>query len=245
MPGTKRMRFTMRTNAIWLAAASLIAASCGGDPDCRNKERECAEGFACEERGTNDWQCLPRKAPASVEGKVDSEKRIDAVQKASAPVQSPSPAPAPDPNPAGVICPEHPMCAGKPAKCFCAPNGNLLTRSIDSNEDGKPDEKAVYESDGEGRIVQVVVDEGMDGSADSQHSYKYNDRGDPVMWQINRLTKAGDKKDQVVTYVYDSQGRLTQEKIDINIDGSIDSTCNYSPPCPPPVPNASCKPVCD
>jgi len=137
------------------------------------------------------------------------------------------------------------MCAGRPAKCFCGPNGDLLTRFLYDNETGKPIEKAVYENDDKGRPVQVVVDEGMDGSADSQHSYSYNDRGDPGAWQINRLTKAGDKKDQLVTYVYNARGELTQEKIDFNIDGSIDSTCMYSPPCPPPIPNASCKPVCD
>jgi YD repeat-containing protein len=137
------------------------------------------------------------------------------------------------------------MCVGKSAKCFCGPDGNLLTRFLYDDKTGKPVEKAVYENDDKGRPVQVVVDEGMDGSGDTQHSYKYNDRGDPLSWQINRLTKVEGQKDQVVTYVYNAEGNLTQVKADIDINGSVDSTCTYSPPCPPPIPNASCKPVCD
>ena len=190
------MRFTMRTDVAWLAAASLIAVSCGGDIDCRHKDRECAAGFVCEESSANDWQCLPKEAAAGADGKGAPGKRANEGKVA--------PAPAPDPaavgaaEPEGTICPEHPMCVGKSAKCFCGPDGNLLTRFLYDDKTGKPVEKAVYENDDKGRPVQVVVDEGMDGSGDTQHSYKYNDRGDPLSWQINRLTKVEGQKDQVV-----------------------------------------------
>jgi YD repeat-containing protein len=226
----------MRTHCVWFAAASLIAVACSGDLDCRHKSRECAEGFVCAQEGAGDWQCVPQKASAGATTEADSGKRIDEGKNVPPPPQSPAPAPAP------VLCMDHPMCAGKAAKCFCGPNGNLLTRFLYDGEAGKPREKATYASDDEGRIV---VDEGMDGTADSQHSYKYNGRGDPIAWQINRLTKSGDAKDQLVTYIYDAQGRLTQQETDIDINGSVDSTCRYSPPCPPPIPNASCTPVCD
>jgi len=217
----------MRTEISWLVAAALAAVSCGGDLDCRNKGEECAEGFACEDGAKGGWQCVKDEVQTA------AEKPNDAARS------------APAPAPAEAPCPNHPMCAGISAECLCGPDRSLLTRTLDRDGDGKPDEKAVYTNDAEGRAMQVVVDEGMDGSADSQHSYEYDHRGNPAAWQINRLTKAADgAQDQRLAYVYDSQGNLTQEKLDLGVDGSIDSTCTYSPPCPPPIPNASCKPVC-
>lgn len=206
---------------MWIAIAASLAGACGGDIDCRNKERECAGGFECREAGADGWQCRPSETPAP--GAVGA---------------------AP---PEGVLCMGHPMCAGKPAaKCFCGPDGFLSTRFLGDEKTGKPIEKAVYENDGSGRPVQVVVDVGMDGSADSQHAYRYNARGDPVRWEIRRLSKESEgARDQVATYVYDAQGSLVEERKDVGIDGAIDSTCVYSPPCPPPFPNPGCKPVCE
>ena len=221
----------MNAGIVGLVAATLFAASCGGDLDCRHKGEECAEGFSCEDGGKGAWRCEKRPAQAAAENAADGKK--------------PARVSAPAPVPADAPCPNHPMCAGMTAECVCGPDGSLLTRTLDRDRDGKPDEKAEYSNDAEGRVVQVIVDEGMDGTPDSQHSYTYNDQGNPLVWQINRLSKAmTNVKDQLLTYEYDVQGNLTQEKVDIGIDKSIDSTCTYSPPCPPPIPNASCRPVC-
>jgi hypothetical protein len=215
----------MNIDNAWLVAAALAAVACGGDLDCRHKGMECAEGFACEGGSDGAWQCVKRPAQAAV------PKINGGVRRA--------------PDVTGTPCPLHPMCVGLSAECVCGPDQSLLTRTLDRDGDGKPDEKAVYTTDTEGRIVQVIVDEGMDGTSDSQHSYTYDDRGNPLVWQIDRLSKTpADAKDQQLVYVYDEQGNLTQEKLDLDIDGTVDSTCTYSPPCPPPIPNASCRPVC-
>ena len=218
----------MSERSAWLIVAALAAASCGGELDCRHKGEECAEGFSCEGGGAGAWQCVKSTAqPAANKGRTDEVR------------PNPPPAPAEEP------CPKHPSCAGLPAECVCGPGGSLLTRILDRDRDGTPDEKATYTNDAEGRPTQVIVDEGMDGSADSQHSYEYNDRGDPLAWQINRLTRTPDgAPDQRLTYEYDAQGRLVKEALDLSIDGTVDSTCTYSPPCAPPIPNPSCRPVC-
>ncbi|MCK9460997.1 MAG: hypothetical protein M0R80_15285 [Proteobacteria bacterium] len=231
----KKVGSTMMNKTIWFVGAALLSVSCGGDLDCRHKGAECAEGFSCEPESDGAWRCAKQAAQPAAEG----------APKDARPVTDPDPVSAPAPAPAETPCPDHPMCAGISAQCACGPDGVLLTRTLDRDGDGKPDEKAVYTNDREGRPTQVIVDEGMDGSADSQHSYEYNAHGDPVAWRIDRLSKASaEARNQTIVYVYDDQGNLVREETDLDIDEKIDSTCTYSPPCPPPIPNSRCKPIC-
>lgn len=228
---TKCKDLEMILKTIWLIGVMLLAVSCSGDLDCRHKGAECAEGFSCESGTDGVWQCVKRPTPPAAQRDPNGAP--------------PPPAQVRTPAPAETPCPGHPMCVGKPAQCVCGLDGVLLSRTLDRDEDGKPDEKAVYTNDSEGRAVQVIVDVGIDGTPDSQHSYTYNGHGNPLVWRIARLSKASaDAKEQELTYVYDEQDNLKQEELDIGIDGSIDSTCTYSPPCPPPIPNTSCKSIC-
>jgi len=44
-----------------------------------------------------------------------------------------------------------------------------------------------------------------------------------------------------ITYEYDDDGNLLRWNNDQGADGSIETPCTFSPPCPPPHPNDDCS----
>jgi hypothetical protein len=213
------------------AVTVAILSGCVTDLDCRHRSRECAEGFVCLELAKDHWECVAREPPVG-EQKVERPKRDVATN-------------APAEANALLTCPEHRSCVAKASDCVCDSRGRLVSRSIDKNGDEKPDEKATYKHDQEGRPVEVLVDEGIDGVDDKLHAYEYDSRGSPLVWKVIGLPggNAADEKSSV-TYGYDESGKLIAEELDVGLDGAVDKQCKYDPPCPPPIPNPSCKRTC-
>jgi len=218
-----------------ICTLAWVVAACSGEIDCRHKTKECAEGFTCEER-SGAWVC--QKAEAS---KTDEE--VPEPQDVEQPKQA---EPAPQKKLEPAPCPQHRQCGPKAVECICAPNGRLMSRTLDKDGDGKPDEKAAYRHDEHGRPLAVVIDEGMDGTEDKRHSYTYDDRGNPLTWDVVGLPggNAPDDKSRL-SYRYDQEGNLVAEELDLGIDEKVDKRCKYDPPCPAPIPNPTCKRVCE
>jgi hypothetical protein len=195
-----------------------LATACSGEVDCRHKSRECATGFACVESDGGAWQCLER------------------------PNEGPSAIPvAKGPPP----CSEHPLCVPEAVDCICDAQGRFYKRTLDKDGDGKADESARYDYGGGARVKRILVDENLDGVDDKRHKYMYDQRGNPVVWEIysHHETDRKDSKSRL-SYLYDNDGKLTSTVLDIGMNGQIDETCEYDPPCPAPIPNPDCKKTC-
>ena len=91
-------------------------------------------------------------------------------------------------------------------------NGNQLTSQLDRRIDGRPEYRSSSEWDEDGTLIvletdgELVGDSIADGTMDSR---------------------------QIRTH--DNQGNLLKVERDDGADGSVDSRCNYDPPCPPEV----------
>ncbi len=229
----------MKKKILILALLMFAFAACEAEVDCRQKAMECADGFACEEaRGGASWECV-KAEPPEVRSKQNPPRPEPRPQAPNGVTPEPGRPPGPAP------CMKHPMCGPRATECVCNPAGKIVSRSLDRTGDGKADEKATYDYDGEGHLAAVLVDEGPDGKPDSKHRYEYDVRGNPLVWEILRLDGGAVKEDeQRITYVYDDKGNLTQENVDSKLDGTVDRKCTFDPPCPPPIPNRDCSPVC-
>ena len=214
-------RVTMKATSLLMIPLVLLLG-CGEARDCRHKAMECATGFACEQ-SEGDWICRPS------EGWV-----------------GPPPGAPPRTPVENSACRQHKLCLPHALECECDPQGRLLSRTLDKDDDGNPDEKAAYEHNDDGLPVKVTIDLGLDGTDDKQHSYTYDERRNPLTWEFVGLPGGSDPSYKSrLSYRYDESGDLVAEELDEGIDGSVNKRCVYDPPCRPPIPNPSCKRACD
>jgi len=216
-----------------LVVVALAALGCSGNLDCRNKGHECGDGFACLKNDSGKWECLPaEQAPAQ-------EDAGDVVAAGSA-------------QPAGgergedeqrVTCPYNLLCPANAIKCECSGRGDLLAVETDDNGDDAADLIVRLIRDERGLVTGVEIDDGADGSIDEVHTFLYDSQGNLLQHEV-RTPAGGEAAGVRVTYLYDEAGLLTTTRYDDKLDGEIDTTCTYEPPCPPPLPNAACVPDC-
>jgi len=216
-----------------VCVASVLLVACGDNNDCRNKSKECAAGFTCEEGKSGKWDCV-KSAEVNPEVVPGKETKPE-----------PEPHFTRGPKVATTACKNHPRCSKMALECLCNEKGFLVSQTLDRDGDGKGDEKAVYQYNQEDFLTFVLVDEGMDGNYNLRHEYGYRGEGIPAFWDIIGTSDATDKNpNSRLTYVYDNENKLIFENFDTGRDGTIDRRCAYDPPCPPPIPNPTCKPVC-
>lgn len=218
-----------------ICVVSVLLAGCGDSNDCRNKSKECATGYTCEEGKSGKWDCVKsgEVQPGILSGKETK------------PEPEPEPHFTRGPKVATTACKNHFRCSKMALECLCNEKGLLVSQTLDKDGDDKGDEKAVYQYNQEDFLTFVIVDEGMDGTDDLKHEYGYRSEGIPMFWEITRAPNSTNKNpNSRLNYVYDNEGKLILEDFDTGIDNTIDRRCVYDPPCPPPIPNPTCKPVC-
>lgn len=220
--------------AYWaLAFVAFASFGCSGNLDCRHKGQECGAGFTCLKNGAGKWECLPADEAAESEGDgaaADAgEQWTDTAREGEE---------------QRVTCPYHLLCPANAVKCECSRRGQLLALETDGNGDGVADLTVRLARDERGLVEAIEIDQGSDGTAEEIHSYLYESRGNPLQHEVRRPA-GGDGAGVRVTYLYDGNAQLTTMRVDEKLDGKFDFTCTYEPPCPPPLPNASCTPDCD
>jgi YD repeat-containing protein len=219
----------------FLCGALVLAAfGCSGDRDCRNKGHECGEAFECRKNDAAKWECLP------VDRAVETED--------AGPPEPPGEAPAAggekEDGERRVTCPYHVLCPADAIRCECSGRGQLVSIETDSNRDGAPDRSVKLSRDERGLVTSIEIDEGADGEVDVVHGYHYQSRGNPSQHEVLKPTE-GDAAGVRITYRYDVDGQLIGVDFDEKLDGEVDVRCTHDPPCPPPIPNASCDLECD
>jgi YD repeat-containing protein len=220
--------------ACWaLAFVAVASLCCSRDLDCRHKGQECGAGFACQKDDAGKWECLPAAAAAAPG---------NAGAAASAGARRPDAAGEDEER--RVTCPDHLLCPADAIECECSGRGQLLALETDRDRDGAADFTVRLTRDERGLVQAIEIDEGADGTADEVHSYSYESRGNPLQHEVRRPA-GGDGAGVRVTYLYDGNAQLTAMRVDEELDGKLDFTCTYEPPCPPPLPNATCAPDCD
>ena len=101
-----------------------------------------------------------------------------------------------------------------------------MTKSYDTNGDGKIDSKETYTYDANSNLTKYASDEDNDGKIDYAEIYTYDA-------DSNILTKSyinNDKLSRKEIYTYDNHGNKLSMEIDEDGDGKIDykETFSYS-----------------
>jgi hypothetical protein len=204
---------------VTVSAFMSLVPGCG-DPDCRQKAAECAEGFACAQVDGGAWGCVPGKAPKVVEPERPGEKltRCDGV----------------------------PACSEKSAECYCDAAKKLRIRRVDKNGDGTADEQTEFKYNPMGLNHLVLTDVGIDGVVDVTSTFQHDDAGRPTISEtIHNPDGLIVGPNVRVVLTYDEHGAIVSEETNVGIDDTIDRRCEFDPPCKPPLPNPSCKPRCE
>jgi hypothetical protein len=101
--------------------------------------------------------------------------------------------------------------------------GRLLVReTLDSNADGRVDKVTRHSYDAFGRVTLSEFFFANDSLLN--YSYRY-DYSDGLLLRRDRI--AANRVTEIVSYIYDSVGRLVREDIDDYADGSVDSFWLY------------------
>ncbi len=209
--------------------ASALFMACGDNADCRSKSKECASGFVCEGDRSGRWDCIKSKDDDSSSKEAPVKHYFARVGKEKT-----------------TLCIDHSSCTKGTLECLCNEKKQLVSLILDRDGDGKGDEKAIYQYNQNDYLTFIIIDEGMDGIDDLRHEYGYKSADAPTFREIVRNPEVRSKlPNSRVEYRYNNEGNLVFERVDTGIDGIFERRCVYNPPCPPPIPNSKCRPVCN
>jgi hypothetical protein len=216
-------------------ALALLTAACTPSKDCRYADWACAPGFQCVQAEGGAWDCAPASPVTRPGMKLPSPGLLSPSRPPEA-LGAPKPLPLKAPGP----CTGRPPCRKDALECTCDGQDRLLTTVFDANKDGQKDECATYSYPSATQVL-VEVDQGCDGSVDVLHVHELDAAGNEIAWTSK--PQAHPEKSLFRRFLYQG-GKLAATETAMGAPEKVIQRCDYQPPCPPPIPNSSCKPVC-
>jgi len=104
--------------------------------------------------------------------------------------------------------------------------GCLVIEAFDDHSDGSIERMKHFVYDDHGRLKTELLDRDANGTIESTQRWTYAETGVP----LSRTWYAGESETitKAYTYEYDSQERLTWWRLDLDGDGTVDRTYQYT-----------------
>lgn len=103
-------------------------------------------------------------------------------------------------------------------------NGHLTLNEGDDNADGIVDQRSTFAYDANGNRIVSSHDTNADGIIDSSYIYGYDANGNRTLY---KYISADVSVDLLVTYIYNTDNKVTRMEYDFEADGAVELHENY------------------